>query len=251
MRVAGPVYEAAIAAELRWRRCPRPRVDGTVDDVTVVIKTHERPAVLQRLLASIRREYPGIRVLVADDSRVPIVLDEPDTRVLALPHDVGLSAGRNRALEEVSTPFFWLLDDDFVFCGTELEPSLRWLRAHDEIDLVGGQVIDLPGWVASPRRALGPGEWLDGLRRYAKVPNFFLARTEKVRALGWDEELKLVEHADFFERARGVLGVVSDPRMRVLHARRLFDMDYVRKREDVAAYVRLRREKRRRRGSAD
>ena len=246
-RVVGPLYDAAIALELRARaqlqrgeeRCP----PGRFDDVTVVIKTFERPAVLARLLRSLRREYPTLPVLVADDSRTPASLVSPHTRVLALPYDVGLSAGRNRALAEVTTPYFWLLDDDFVFSGTALEPSLAWLREHPRVDIVAGRVVDLPSLVPSPRRTRGPREQIDGLRRFDFVPHFFLGRTETARALGWDEELTLVEHSDFFERARERLVIVEDPRMRVLHARTLFDLEYMAKRRDVARYVALRRAK--------
>ena len=38
-------------------------------DITVVVKTFERPECLRRLVSSIRRFYPGIPVFVVDDSR--------------------------------------------------------------------------------------------------------------------------------------------------------------------------------------
>ena len=66
-----------------------------------------------------------------------------------------------------------------------------------------------------------------------KVANFYIARTESIRKVGWDPQIKRLDHADFFTRAKGVLTTVFDPAFKVLHARTPFDRDYMRKRLDV------------------
>lgn len=86
-------------------------------DVTFLVKTHERPQCLRKLLDSLRRHFPTAPVLVADDGRIAL-RHRPDdhTQLVALPYDVGLSAARNALLQRVQTRFFVTLDDDFVLC---------------------------------------------------------------------------------------------------------------------------------------
>jgi hypothetical protein len=53
------------------------------------------------------------------------------------------------------------------------------------------------------------------------VPNFFVARTERIRAMGgWEACLKVDEHIDFFLRAKGArLAVGYTTRSSVDHVR--------------------------------
>lgn len=46
------------------------------------------------------------------------------------------------------------------------------------------------------------GPKLDGYPRYDFVLNFFLARTEMLRSVRWDSELKICEHEEFFWRLK-------------------------------------------------
>ena len=50
------------------------------------------------------------------------------------------------------------------------------------------------------------GSW-KGWSRHDIVPPFFLARTEAVAKVGWDQHLREMHHLDFFLRARGKLRV--------------------------------------------
>ncbi len=236
--VAVPTYSALVTSELALQRfidrVAPPRSAG-LDDVTVMIKTFERPHALARLVESIRRLYPALRVIVVDDSRAPTRL--PGVETVVLPFDSGVSAGRNAGLARVQTPYFVLADDDFVFCRrTRLARTVAIMRAHPSIDVAGGVVVD-----PRHRRALGGGPEdpgprgsIGGLERRELIRNFFVGRTESVRRIGWDDALKRVDHADFFGRARGVLTVVEDPELVVLHAKTPFDTRYMAHRLDVA-----------------
>lgn len=248
--IAAPAWDALIASELAVHRrldALAPPDEGPLDDVTALIKTFERPRVARRLVESIRRLYPKLAIVVVDDSRRPSRIEGAVT--IELPFDSGLSAGRNAGLARIDTPFFVLCDDDFVFFrGTRLVPLVRRMRAHPEVDIVGGRVLDLPHYRdvdTRGRRALGAksaahaGATIAGLERREVVRNFFVGRTESVREVGWDPHLKLVEHADFFGRARGVLNVAFDPELAVLHAKTPFDAQYMRRREGVARYQAL------------
>jgi hypothetical protein len=133
-----------------------------LNDVTILIKTFERPAALTRLLDSIEARYPECPVLIADDSRAPTrdeVLGRYGSQVqayLTLPFDSGLSAGRNALLDRVDTEYFVLNDDDFVY-GPQAD--LRWMRRQleaAEVELLGGvylepEVID---WSSLPKDTL-------------------------------------------------------------------------------------------------
>lgn len=249
---AAPVYRVAIPLELALERAldsQSPTERGDVSNVTALIKTFERPPVVERLVASIRRHYPELKVIVVDDSRNPVPL--PGVETVVLPCDSGLSAGRREGLSRVNTRYFVLLDDDFIFCrDTRLEPALELMERFSEIDIMGGEVVDLPFYVTHDYRqgflypteassVMPPGSLVGGLPVYNKVANFFIGRTDRVRLVNWDPELRLLEHADFFTRAKGTLLTVFNERLRILHARTLFDRAYTARRSDYAAVARI------------
>jgi glycosyltransferase involved in cell wall biosynthesis len=234
---------AAAQRPIDLGRDPAPTVP--VDAVTAVIKTFQRPRQVRRLVASIRRVQPDLPIIVVDDNRDPTPI--PGTELLAMPFNSGISAGRNAALRRVETPYVLLLDDDFVFTRqTSLAGPIAAMEAVADIDILGGAVVNLPdfsvndysliameGHPATPRFALG--SMVGGLAVHAKVPNFFVGRTERVLSVGWTEELKVLEHAEFFWRAWGELTTVYDPTWRVLHARNPFDRSSPERNENLAA----------------
>lgn len=134
---------------------------------------------------------------------------------------------------QVNTPFFVLLDDDFVFTAqTTLERLLGVLERNADVDIASGALY-LPGKEHEPYSYAELLE-IDGdelrLRRGSRgalpnephcarhdiVLNFFVARTAAVRRVRWDAALKLGEHQDFFLRAkRNGLGVVACPTLAV------------------------------------
>lgn len=258
--LAAPLYSVLVGVELAAVRAadavvpPRRASDQRLlEALTAVVKTFQRPRALQRLVASIRRLYPDLRVIVVDDSRQP--LRPPAVETLVLPFDSGVSAGRSAGLARVETPYMLNLDDDFVFYRhTDLAAALRLMEAHPQIDLMGGQVVHLPLFHTTDYRRAGLlaaevapatplGSLVGGLPVYDKVANFFLARTERLRQVDWDPALKRMEHADFFTRARGVLTSVHNAELRCLHAGTPFDGDYMAHRLDLAGDAAVLRER--------
>ncbi|GAA4723099.1 glycosyltransferase [Sphingomonas lutea] len=234
---AKPLFRAALAGQVQWfaarMGAPRTLPEGKV---TAVIKTFERPRRCKALVASIRRGWPDLPIIVVDDSRAPG--DYPGCRVIRLPFNVGLSAGRNAGLAAVETEYVLNLDDDFLFeRGTAVDGALALLEQHPQVDLLAGLVIDLPLLIrhdssharlfgAPPAPIIAAGTMVGPVRVMDKVPNFFLARTAAVKAIGWDPELKLLEHADFFSRARGRIVSAQWDGWRILHQRDPFDRHY-------------------------
>ena len=213
------------------------------EKLTAVIKTFERPATLVRLVDSIKRFYPNMKIIVVDDSREPSQLDGVTT--IVMPYNSGVSAGRNRGLLEVKTKYLMLLDDDFIFYRqTDLRRAIELMDKNEEIDIMGGEVVNLPQFKADDFRNAGlhpsdavstmpPGSEIDGLPVYDKVANFFIAHPKRLRLVGWDERLKRLDHADFFTRAKGVLTTVFNHSFKVLHAQTPFDREYMKKRDDM------------------
>jgi hypothetical protein len=251
-RLSGPVHTSLIAQELLLERlgdalAPPPPVDASLlRQLTVLVKTFERPRIVRRLLASIRRLYPTLGVVVVDDSREPAALD--GVHLVTMPHDSGVAAGRNEGLRHVASRYVLVVDDDVVFSRrTRLGSALALMERFPEIDIMGGEVIDLPFFRRrdpSAREAIFPtdvrpvvpiGSCIGELEVCAKVPNFFLARRDRLPLVGWDPQLKRVDHADFFTRAFGVLTTVLNPRLACFHARTPFDREYMRSRLDVTA----------------
>lgn len=247
---ASSAHSLLVRSELAGARvldalAPRPPADvSLLSLLTVLVKTFERPTILRRLIAGIKRLYPALKIVVVDDSRTPVYLDGVET--ITLPYDSGVSAGRAAGLLHITTDYVLVVDDDFVFYrSTRLSPALELMERHCEIDIMGGQMIRLPFFQRAPRSLIGPlwsdeatppvpvGSYIGGLEVAAKVPNFFIGRRERIALVGWDPEIRRLDHADFFTRALGVLTTVYNPELRCLHATTPFDAPYMEKRLDI------------------
>lgn len=201
-----------------------------MQDLTVLVKTFERPCALGTLLASLGRRWPGLPVLVGDDSADPgpaaAVCRAHGAGFLPLPYDVGLAAGRNRLVEAAATPLVALFDDDFVCLPAT---DLGRLAAHvrqGRADLAGGMVLQ----EGEPFHFGGAMQVKDGALRLRAVvtdgepvyvdlmPNFFVARRQALLDVPWWEPLKLSEHHAFFLDAQASgLRSLYDPAVRIDH----------------------------------
>jgi GT2 family glycosyltransferase len=201
---------------------------GTNSQVTAIVKTFERPRSLDRLVRSIRRFYPQLRVIVGDDSVT--AYPRTDVDYVRLPVDVGVAAGRNAMLELVETPYVLTLDDDIAFTReTKIERLIETIERHDAA-LVAGDLIDcekkFPIGVRRTRQVyygvirregdslrLVPGHASTRGEAYEcdLTPQFFLARTDLLRKLGgWFAPLKMDDHQELFLR-------LKEQGLRVLH----------------------------------
>jgi glycosyltransferase involved in cell wall biosynthesis len=234
-----PVHGAVVGAQLAAERAldALARASGpavAAGRLTVVVKTHERPRIVRRLVRSIRRLHPDVAIVVVDDSLAPAAPEGAE--LIALAPGSGVSAGRQAGLDAVTTEFVAVFDDDFVLTRhSALGRAVETLDRHPEIDIVGGRVVNLPRYrsIAYPRAE--DGRTAGGLPVHAKVATFYVARSERLRLVGWDPAIKRLDHADFFARADGVLLTVLDASMRCLHARTPFDREYMRSRHELEA----------------
>jgi len=193
------------------------RVDVT-SQVTAIVKTFERPRSLDRLVRSIRRYYPHLRVIVGDDSLA--AYPRNDVEYVRLPVDVGVAAGRNALLELVETPYVLTLDDDLAFTAeTRIEWLVESIERH-QAAVVAGDLIQckqrFAWWVQRRREVfhgvirrdgyslqLVPGHSSSVGEAYQcdLTPEFFLADAHVLRRVGgWYAPLKMDDHQELFLR---------------------------------------------------
>jgi glycosyltransferase involved in cell wall biosynthesis len=196
--------------------------DDVERDVSVLVKTFERPDALRRLVDSIRRYYPRIRILVVDDSAA--ALDPSPEGVTGYWHlpcrSLGSGPGRNFGLRHVETEYVLVSDDDMVFGPkTDLNKMLATLRTTG-FDVVSCEWMDHDPWT-SVRRGINRFEGtidiengvlvhrygatrgtLDGLPIFDVVHQFFMARRERLGEDPWEPRMKVLDHSELFLRLK-------------------------------------------------
>jgi GT2 family glycosyltransferase len=201
--------------------------DGEIGQITAIIKTFKRNDCLEKLLFSIAKKYPDLKILIGDGNKVFNVdyykelwnrLFKVGIQVkpiaINLPYDCGLGKGRNELVGHVKTKYTLLLDDDFIFTeDTKLEIFKDILDKNEDIGVVGGMMyiennelhfegkLKRKGEELIFGREVGKYKKGDGYK-YALcdyVLNFALFKTELFDSCQWDDRLKIAgEHTDFY-----------------------------------------------------
>lgn len=202
--------------------------------VTITTKTFLRYRELNVLINSIRKFYPEIKIIIADDSITTEKVLGENIEHYIMPPGQGWFAGRNLALSQVDTKYFLWVDDDYVFSNsTQIEKFVEIMEKVPELDVVGGSVGSNQFYFhfkyeegneeegGCLRRMLNrkhqsvPG--FNGCYFVDGVVNYFLARTEAVRRVGFDPFLKRVGHTEFFIDGLGKLLLASCKGLSVGH----------------------------------
>ncbi len=200
--------------------------------------------------------------MIADDSSKPLELEDDNVHIIQMSFNSGLSKGLNLALAEVKTPFLMRMDDDELLTRrSDIAGELRFLLTNQSIDIVGIPCIDALRIRSLKRRirtysqfsmkeAPLPLKVPRGTRIDAnhvvlgKVPNIFLARTESIFKVGWDDNIRMIDHHDFFFRAAGVLVSTISLTSIVFHNHNFFSPKYNSYRSDCKGdilYIRMTR----------
>ncbi len=218
-------------------------------DVTACVKTFLRDDYLFDCVKSLRTTYPDMPISVADDGdpsdkKEARLRDMGVNKYIRLPFNVGLSAGRNVLVDAVDTPYLLLSDDDHLYTQ---ETHVEYLRGLMDIaDIAGGAFLSKDGGVSRYTSCLrrNPDGRFDlvgcgwpsfsahnGIRYlWCNVNhNFFVAHTDVVRRVRWDENLRIrYEHEDFFMTAwLQKVKIVHCPDVLLLHKKQ----EYVPSRE--------------------
>ena len=210
-----------------------------MQNVTAIVKTFLRDECLFKCVASIREQYPLMKIIVVDDGNTTekkkAFCKKHDAKYLTMSFDSGLPAGRNLALEHVDTEYVLIGDDDFIYRNEDVRKLERMM---DICDIAGGRVVESGEvknyqgtyrenndgkelqWVAADIEECG--EHLEVRFRPCNFTfNFFLGRTAQIREVLWDDQIKVAyEHSDFFISAwKKGLRVVCCPDVLVEHDR--------------------------------
>ncbi len=186
-------------------------------NTTLCIKSFERPQCLHKCLKTFRQKYPICKIKVADDSCVTTqnnisdICREFSADFIPIPYDSGLSIGRNTLVDTIDTPYTFLVDDDVIFGdNADIECLYQALRLHK---------LDLAAASCRKDGVLRPfeghfkivGEYLiqqygsitnyNGISAYNIVNNVWLAKTDSIKPIRWEDSLKLGEHIDWFLKA--------------------------------------------------
>ncbi|XP_072105184.1 beta-1,4 N-acetylgalactosaminyltransferase 1-like isoform X3 [Mobula birostris] len=208
--------------------------------VTIATKTFLRYDKLRELISSIRKFYPNVTIVIADDSNKPQKIEGPFIEHYIMPFGKGWFAGRNLAISQVTTKYLLWVDDDFIFTANTKVEKLVDILEKTTLDLVGGAVREKTGFATTFRHQIsveqggeegdclhtrmGHYHMLEGFPNCVVtdgVVNFFLARTDKVQQVGFDPRLTRVAHSEFFIDGLGILHVGSCDDVTVDHATKI------------------------------
>lgn len=202
--------------------------------MTIAVKTFGKMRQTNQFVDSVRKFYPYIPIILTDDGLYETLParfgKDPNLVYKKLPFDTGLSRGRNIMVDMVTTEYLVLMDDDFLFdVNTDIDYLLDVME-HTNFDILGFKnPEDHKRWkfdfcgkmeVENETLFLKPGSY--GRESECDivdfVPNLFLARTESLKKVRWDERLKLGEHEEFFWRAKHAgIKVGTCPAVSVFH----------------------------------
>lgn len=231
------------------------------NNVTFIVKSFERQRFVKGLCNNLAKMYPGTSIIIADDSSEPLNVEMPEVKVIHLPFNSGLSAGLAAALCEVKTPYVMRLDDDeLLTIRSKVHRELQFLEVHPELDLVGfghttairlhSPKFNFKEYYMNPMKdALRPlkiphlTKIDDNHIVLGKVANIYLARTEKMREVGFDPNIRVIDHHEFFWRAAGIISSVIALDTVVFHRHNPYEKKYHTYRSDYSSDLEYIRDK--------
>ena len=217
-------------------RVSKKDIENVEQNVTFLYKSFERQKQAKRLYKCLRRYYPKAKIVIADDSSVPLVINEKDQNltILQLPFNSGLSKGLNEGLKRVTTDYVMRMDDDELLTPkSKVHDQLKYLQKNTDVDLVGFQVthLDRKRLTERYRRIrmnkelkIPAGTVIDGKEVIYKPANVYLVRSKGLRKVGYDANIRMIDHHEFFYRAAGKLVSVMDSEAYILHCHNWFEL---------------------------
>jgi len=146
-------------------------------DVSVVIPTRNRSALLAMTLRSVlRQQSVNLEVIVVDegstDDTTSTLAAVIDTRLRIIRHDIpqGLSAARNHGAREAHGQWFAFVDDDDLWAPDKLVCQIEAAEQAGR-DWVYTGSVNIEGWrIVHSRPPLPPDETVATLPRYNAIP---------------------------------------------------------------------------------
>jgi N-acetylglucosaminyl-diphospho-decaprenol L-rhamnosyltransferase len=118
-------------------------------DVSVVIVSYESRALLERCLAALAADAGRVasrEVIVVDQASQDgtaawLAAEQPDVRVVALPHNIGFGAGNNRGAAVASGRWLLLLNSDAFVRPGAVDELVRFAEARPAIGAAGPRLL--------------------------------------------------------------------------------------------------------------
>jgi glycosyltransferase involved in cell wall biosynthesis len=198
--------------------------------VSVVIPTRNRPEFAKRSVATaLAQENVDLEVIIVDDaSDEPVQIDCADHRLrhIVQPAWQGVSAARNRGIEEGRGEWIAFLDDDDVWAPHKLATQIDLLhRSGADFAYSGAVVVDASGSVRffisppEPHRLRGELDWYNAL---PTGPSNIVVRRELVTQVGgfhsglsfmadWDMWLRMAAAGTGVRANECLVGYVDHP----------------------------------------
>lgn len=243
------------------RRPSKDDIQQMTENVTFIYKSFERKGKAKRLYRNIQAYYPGIKVIIADDSKRPLDLSGDNLEIIHLPFNSGLSIGLQKALENVHTPYVIRLDDDHLLTPeSKFHIHLKYLISNDNVDLISVLQFTAPEFRSlkkelqlhyaqkleyAPLPQIIPHmtELNQDYIVVAKPPNAFIGRSDSIKEIGYDPNIRMIDHNEFFYRAAGHIVSVVSKSSYVFHYHNLFDGHYLKYRSDYMGDIKYIRKK--------
>jgi len=126
------------------------------NNFTICIKTIYRSNLLKENIKSIRKIYPNVKIIIADDSDDEYKIKNKNTMqeaskndknitYIPLPYDAGLSKGRNECVKRVKTEFTIITDDSrFLVSENEIIQNIIKYMKTKNIEIITGFIKGRP-----------------------------------------------------------------------------------------------------------
>ena len=135
-------------------------------DVSIVIVTYKCREAARDCLASIYETTNGVELEVivldnaSDDGTVEMVRSEfPQVRLIASSENLGFAGGCNRAAEEASGDYVFLLNPDTVLHEGTVAHLVEFARSHPENGIYGGRTVRPDGVLDPGSCWAAPSVW--------------------------------------------------------------------------------------------
>lgn len=130
-------------------------------NVSVVIPSYNRPIQTKAAVRSVlRQSYRNFELILVDDGSVPpideTVFEGAPCRLITRSENGGVSAARNRGIEEARGEWIALLDSDDIWSKKKLEKQIAWLAENPSYRICQTQ----EQWVRNGKKVNQPKQWL-------------------------------------------------------------------------------------------
>lgn len=190
-------------------------------NTTAIVINFLREPYLYKCLDSIKFKYPDIPVLVGENGKYTKDKKEKiesykNVKYYRIKYDAGVCKARNELVKKVKTKYVLVGDDDFEYYEKSDLDKMETFLDNNNFDLIGGRITEggiIKNYQGNIKKyedhfVYEPLE-LNNYNKCSKSGlnykscdltfNFFIAKTEAIKDVLWDENIKVAyEHSSFF-----------------------------------------------------